>query len=339
MTPDTGQPIEFKVRTQFAGTVRTAIPTDMQAHIAQADAFFDTLPDDAALADQRHAYNAMSTHFLGPRPAEVCVDDVTIPAPSAPLAIRIYNPHGASATEPVLLYVHGGGFWFGDLETHDTIVADLAHRTGLTAIAVDYRRTPDHPFPAARDDAYTAARWIRDHLNARIDPAIIVAGDSCGATLAADIARMAVAKPSGEPRIVGQLLIYPVLGFDFETPSYLDNADAPMLTRETMKHCWAAYLPGGLSDPRASEATPNMQPVPENLAPAAILTAAHDPVCDDGRIYAERLGAAGVPTAFRCDANLPHGHLRARHHCAAAKAAFNWCVAAINLLRPSGDHK
>lgn len=328
--------VTFAARTGVATGPRAPIAPDMRAHIAEADRFFAGLAPDADIGVRRAAYDAMSRHFLGTRPAGISVRDSCFNREDGtPLAVRVYVPRCAEDTpRPVLIYLHGGGFWFGDLDSHDTVVAELAAAAGVVAVAVDYRRTPEHLFPAALGDARTVLRHVAERAlqfggDAR---RIVVAGDSCGGTLAANLAASAAADADG-PQVMGQLLIYPVLGIDFDTPSYRDNADAPMLDRQTMIDCWEGYLPRAMrTADMLAAAVPNLAPVPSGLAPAAILTAAHDPVADDGRIFADRLGAAGIATAYRCDADLPHGHLRARGHCRSAAAAFAWCCEALRAL-------
>ncbi|MEL7089364.1 MAG: alpha/beta hydrolase, partial [Planctomycetota bacterium] len=274
------------------------------------------------------------------RPGGVRVRDVAIERPldalasGAPLGIRVYEPPPQAGTSSgVILYFHGGGFALGDLDSHDTIVADLSAATGLTAVAVDYARVPEHQFPAALQDARTAWLWLTSNTGEiTIDPhRIILAGDSCGATLAANLA-LSAHHPSDQFNPAGQVLIYPVLGADFETSSYRANANAPNLTRAEMIACWDAYLPLSRREEVAKLAIPNRSEVPATLAPAAILTAAHDPVWDDGAVYATRLGGNGIATAYRCDADLPHGHLRARREDPSAQRAFAWICQATRQL-------
>ncbi|MEO1204744.1 MAG: alpha/beta hydrolase [Pseudomonadota bacterium] len=331
----------FSVRTDVPKIARAPLSEAMSAHLAEAATFYACVPEGAAFHETRAAYDAMSRHFSGRRPAGISIHDTTIPRPpetlahASPLGLRIYRSQleTSSLPSPAVLYLHGGGFALGDLESHDTIAADLCAKTGVSVVAVDYARVPEFQFPAALEDTLTAWHWLGENAKAlNIDATrMAVGGDSCGATLAANLAHVASAN-SCIPPPAGQLLIYPVLGIDFDTCSYLANAAAPNLTRDDMIACWTAYLPSDIDAQAKSQGVPNLTFVSPGLAPAAILTAAHDPVCDDGSVYATRLGHAGIPTAFRCDARLPHGHLRARHADATAADAFDWVCAALQLL-------
>ncbi|MEO1281365.1 MAG: alpha/beta hydrolase [Pseudomonadota bacterium] len=316
----------------------------MLEHLRQADAFYTDLPAGASLPQTRGAYDAMSLHFSGERPTNVIVSDVVIARPvtavagGLPLVVRIYQVEAGSqkhsmAGSGALLYFHGGGFALGNLESHDTIVADLCAQTRVPVIAVDYARVPEFAFPAALEDALTAWQWLLQNAESLgADAArLVVGGDSCGATLASNIAHWSsVQVDVVQP--IGQLLIYPVLGVDFETQSYIENAEAPNLTRSDMIGCWDMYLPEDIRARYAETVVPNRAVVTEHIAPAAILTAAHDPVCDDGSVYAAHLGRAGIATAYRCDEDLPHGHLRARRTVPSASAAFHWVCAAANCM-------
>jgi len=303
--------------------------------------FFAGLGSTATWDERRTAYLAMSKAFVPERPPGVASRDELMPTPAAAIRCRIYTPgtrcHDDAAPQPAFVYFHGGGFTYGSIESHDTVVADLVHATGLTAISVDYRLAPEHRCPAALTDAISIFEAI--HANAGglgIDPnRIVLAGDSAGATLAAGTAvRQALCPGAPSPR--GLALIYPVLGLDFETESYHRNEKALMLTRAQMQHYWGAYLGHDVNEPRTGlppGAIPNDVPaLPEGMPPAAITVAAHDPVASDGIVFYRRLSRLqpGSTLDFRPD--LPHGHLRARDVSPSASAAFAWIASAMKRL-------
>jgi acetyl esterase len=225
-----------------------------------------------------------------------------IPGPGGPIAVRIYVPDGADSPKPALVFFHGGGWVRGSLNTHDLACRSLANGAGCIVVSVDYRMAPEHLFPAAVDDCLAATRWVVDNASQLgVDPKrVAVGGDSAGGNLAAVVAQQL------RETVIFQLLIYPVTDRSFETQSYRDNADGYMLTREAMRYYWRTYQPDDslADDPRAS---PLRAADLSGLAPALVITAEYDPLRDEGRAYAERLKAAGVPTAYSEYAGTVHG--------------------------------
>ena len=201
----------------------------------------------------------------------------------------------------------------GDLETHDPVAR--AHAVGAEAIvvSVDYRLAPEHPFPAGVDDCWAALQWVGEHA-AELggDPSrIAVAGDSAGANLAAVMAQLA--RDNGGPSLAFQLLWYPTVTADLSLPSFAENADAPILDRNVIDAFLAWYLPGvDISDPTSAAGHASPRPTPpisRGLAPAYIGTAEHDPLRDDGPVYAKLLSAAGVPVELSNEPTLVHGYV------------------------------
>ena len=174
-------------------------------------------------------------------PEEIATEDRTIPGPAGEIPVRIYTPAG-EGSKPVIVYFHGGGWVIGNLDTVDKPVRSIANRTGAVVVSVDYRLAPEQVYPAAFDDSYAATVWVAEHA-AELDgdPArVAVAGDSAGGNLAAAVAL--AARDRNGPRLVAQLLIYPVTNFDFTTASYEENGEGYLLTRGTMQWFWAHYL-------------------------------------------------------------------------------------------------
>jgi acetyl esterase len=219
------------------------------------------------------------------------VEDAVVPGSG--VRTRVYRPAG-EAPFGCLVLLHGGGWVTGDLDTHDRPARRLANASGCVVVTVDYRRPPEHPFPAPLDDCLEAIRWIhRDARRLGIDPARIgVAGDSAGGNLAA--AACLRARDEGGPDIAFQALIYPVTDAACATPSYDAYRTGYGLRRDTMTWYWDHYL-GGTADGTHPYASPLRAANLGGLPPAFVATAEYDPVRDDGELYAARLAEAGVP--------------------------------------------
>ncbi len=245
---------------------------------------------DLPVADARAAYRLMRP--AAPQIEVAQVEDHRIAGPAGELPVRIYTPHG-NAPFPVCVYFHGGGWVIGDLETADAVCRTLCSLARCAVVSVDYRLAPEHHFPAAVEDCYAATCWVAGNAAALgVDPArLAVAGESAGGNLATVVSQ--IARDRDGPRIVLQVLVYPVIDASFDTPSYRDNADGYLLTRSTMHWFWDNYCP----DP-AERANPHACPSQaknlSNLPSALVMTAEFDPLRDEGERYAERLRAAGV---------------------------------------------
>jgi acetyl esterase len=275
---------------------------------------------EAAARSGRPAYHQLAPKdarqlFLETRPLSTPVPPeigsartLMADGPQGQIPLRLYRPAGvpASTPLPVYVYFHGGGWVIGDLETHDVICRQLTAESGASVISVDYRRAPEHKFPAAADDAWAAVRWIVAHAaELGVDAErLAVGGDSAGGNLAAVVALMA--RDAGGPRIALQVLVYPVTDLGAEAKSYEDFAEGYMLTRESMRWFRAHYLNGkeDAADWRASPLRANSL---AGLPPALIITAGFDPLRDEGEAYAARLRAAGVTVDYVCFGGMIHG--------------------------------
>jgi len=263
------------------------------------------LPPPAARA-------AMRTRLLQGKEAPIGKsEDRKIPGLAGEMAVRIYTPLDAKADVlPGLVFFHGGGFVIGDLETHDDLCRCLANQSGCRVVSVDYRLAPEHPFPAAVDDCYAATKYVADHpAEFGIRGPIAVGGDSAGGNLAAVVAMLA--KTQG-PAIAFQLLIYPVtqLGGP-DMPSMEENAKGYFLERESMQWFTRMYCP----DP-ALHGDPRLSPLRASdvsgLPPAYVVTAGFDPLRDEGKAYADKLDAAGVPVTYVNYPGMIHGFFSLR---------------------------
>ncbi len=257
------------------------------------------------------------------RPVEL-VRDLSFSGPETEVPVRIYRPD-VETPAPTLVFYHGGGWVLGTLDSADDLCRRLARRIGCVVVSVDYRLAPEHRFPAAVDDAYAALSWVHRHADAfGGDPdRLAVAGTSAGGDLAAVTALRAreFADPDG-PRIDRQVLLYPATDCAFDTDSYAENANGPMLTRRDMEWFWDLYLrsPVDAYNPFAS---PLRASDLSDLPPATVVTAGFDPLRDDGVAYAERLTDAGVAVDHRHYPTMCHGFLSLADSVDAADAAFD----------------
>jgi acetyl esterase len=260
------------------------------------------------------------------------VEDLTIPTPAGDIPARLYSP-AAEAVLPVVVYFHGGGWCIGNITSHDGVCRKLAQSSGLTVISVDYRLAPEHPFPAAADDSYAAARWIADHgAELGVDPSrLAVAGDSAGGNLAAVTALLA--RDQGGPTVSFQLLVYPVIDGTMSFPSYKENAEGLLLTARDMAFFYDHYA-GPDTDRKDPKLSPLYAPDLSGLPPALVITAEYDPLRDEGEAYADALQQAGVSArASRYD-GMVHGFFGLEAIVPASAPAMEEAAAALkNALR------
>ena len=277
----------------------------------------------------RAKYTALARCFDQPQPPNVRAEDVMLAGPAGTVPARIYRPRAGRL--PVVMYFHGGGFMLGSPDAFDSLTADLAADIDAVVVSVDYRLTPEHRFPAAFDDSLQAVRAIAaraDELD--LDLArLVLAGDSSGGNLAAAVA--IALRDSGDVAVRGQVLIYPMLGIDFDTESCRLHADAPMLKRATAMALAGLYFPHGRknADWRVAPLTADRL---EDLPPAFITVAETDPLRDDGILYATRLAEAGVPCVLSRATGLVHSWLRARGMSTAAGNEYRRTVREMRAM-------
>ena len=232
--------------------------------------------------------------------------DGQLPGPDGNIFYRVYAPDEAEDTVlPGLVFFHGGGMVAGGIETHDTICRALVHESRCRLIAIDYRLAPEHPFPAAVDDAIAATNWISAHAAALgIDPAkLVIAGDSAGATLAAIVCQTAA--HDGRPAIALQCLICPVLDFGTASISREEFAEGYLIDKATLAMDLAHYLPEG-TDPANQRVSPLRADSLAGQPPAIIHTAEFDPLRDEGDAYALKLRESGVDVTHVCHDGMLH---------------------------------
>jgi acetyl esterase len=250
---------------------------------------------------------------LGAGPPEEIfgVDDRTIPGPAGLIPVRVYTPVAAEAALPGVVYLHGGGWVFMGIDTHDSICRRLAKESGAVVVSVEYRLAPEDPFPAPLEDCYAATRWVVDHAtDFDIDPArVAVAGDSAGGNLAAAVTLRA--RAAEEPALVAQALIYPVTDASFDTASYAANGKGMLLEESSMRWFWDLYL-GPDGDPDDAYASVLRAADLADLPPALVVTAEYDPLRDEGEAYGHRLDGFDVPTTVTRYDGVIHGFLGMR---------------------------
>lgn len=287
--------------------------------------------DSLEIAAQRRSYSRMCEAFTPTRPTDLEVKDFRL----ADVSVRSYRPHHLSLEHPApcVLYLHGGGWVVGDLDSHDFLTAALAVDLNAVVIAVDYRLAPEHPFPAGFGDCL--AVWHALQIQAQrldIDPhRIAIAGDSAGGNLASAVCL--ALREAGERQPVGQALVYPGLGGADDLPSRSECFDAPLLSTADLGFYRQLYM-------KESERSPYAMPLQASdfrgLAPAFIAVAQFDPLRDDGVCYERALREAGVTTEFDPGLGLVHGSLRGKGQVPEVDALYQRLVTALlGFLRHS----
>jgi acetyl esterase len=276
---------------------------------------FGLRPLNAGTPEEARRLLRMATVDVRLLGAEIAVGEVeerTVPGPGGRLRLRTYRPPGRrSVRRPTIVFLHGGGFVIGDLDTHDQLCRSLCRDVGAVVVSVAYRLAPEHPFPAAVEDAVAATGWAADHV-ARLGGdrrRLAVAGDSAGGNLAAVVAqawRDGAAGP--RPPLAAQLLIYPAVDLVDDGgrryPSRIEHAEGYLLDGDDLRWFGAHYLDG--ADPRDPRASP-LRGTLTGLPPTVIVTAEFDPLRDEAEAYAEALVTSGVEVERRRFAGLVHG--------------------------------
>jgi len=246
--------------------------------------------------EEARGFTAAMRELIGPGPDVKKSYDVQVPTPDDDhITVRVLVPEGE--IQALVVYYHGGGWVIGNIDEFDHLTRILANQLKAAVVNVEYRLAPEHRYPAAADDAWTAMQWASDHMTEIAGSAVplVVMGDSAGGNLSAVVAQKA---RSAGLEVASQVLIYPVTDADLDNSSYTEPENQLLLSRESMIWFWDHYAP----DP-ASRLNPDASPIKADdltgLAPAIVLTAEHDPLRDEGEAYADRLREAGVPVEHR----------------------------------------
>ncbi len=280
------------------------------------------------IEEARRTFDRLRLTLGGPPAPVGATEALVLPGPDGEIRARLYVPEGeGDRLTPGLIFFHGGGWVFGNLESHDGVCRALCREARVRVLAVDYRLAPEHRFPAAVEDAVAATEWASSHAaTLGIDPVrLAVGGDSAGGNLAAVVALHA--REHG-PALRFQLLIYPATDTRTDTRSYEANATGYSLERETMVWFFDQVAPEA-----ADRADPRLAPLRAashaGLPPALVVTAGFDPLRDDGTAYAEALRRAGTPVTLAENPGLIHGFVGLGAVCDAGSASLSAIASAL----------
>ena len=285
--------------------------------------------------EARASYRSRRAFTQPDAPEVFKVEDKLVSANGVSVPVRVYHPHAAPShsTLPGLVYLHGGGWTIGDLDTHDVLCRSLCLQAGIVVVAVDYRMGPEHKFPAAYDDSVAAFNWtVAQAASLGIDASrIAIGGDSAGGNLAA-AACLGLRGQSVQPAF--QLLIYPATIMWQDTPSYHANGKGYMLTKESIAYYTESYL-RNREDAKDWRASPQLAESHAGLPPAFVMTAGFDPLRDEGLMYANALTKAGVSSQYICFERQIHGFITMGRVMQEANTAVSLCASALkaNLHR------
>jgi acetyl esterase/lipase len=334
----------FLTSTVFLASLFFAVPsvhaqdmakptTEMQAVLDKLAALgakpFSTLsvPEartQASPADAAHAVQWDKRVSSNPE-AQVTTKDIMIPSAEGGLAARVYVPGGAGPF-PVVVYYHGGGWVVADINVYDGAPRALSLGTNAIVVSVEYRHAPEHKFPTAHDDAWTAYKWVVENiheLNGNSDK-IAVAGESAGGNLAANVALMAKEQKTKQP--LHQLLVYPVAGNDMNTPSYKENANAKPLGKPDMEW-FVKNTVSSMDDTKDPRINLNGRSDLAGVAPATVILAQIDPLRSDGETYVAKLKEAGVAVDMKVFNGVTHEFFGMGKVVPEAKQALDLAVA------------
>ena len=277
--------------------------------------------------DDARVMAAQLAGLFGPAPDTARSEWFNIEVDGHPVGLHLLAPSDPAG---IILYFHGGGWVFGSAQDSEGLGRSLVEASGCAVVLVDYRLAPEHPFPAAIQDADAALRWAHEELPAAIGKhlPIVVAGDSAGGNIAAVLALRA---RGGSTAIAGQLLIYPVTDADFETPSYMEHGQGALLDRTSMKWFWDCYLPD-VSRRLDPNAAPLRAADLHGLPPAIIITAEYDPLLSEARSFARALAMADVPVVERHFDEMAHGFISLASVVDEAHEAIGFAGAEIRRL-------
>jgi acetyl esterase len=280
----------------------------------------------------RRGWEEYAARMQRPYPSGMTIQDLSLPTPGAGVSgsvpIRLYRPAQAPASSPCIVYLHGGAFTKGNLDSGDPIAWGISDITSLVVVSVDYRLAPEHPFPCGVEDCYAVLLALSKHGNDYgIDGSrLAVWGDSAGGNMAAAVCLMA--RDRGEPTIRAQAINYAALTDDVTTPSYRLYGNAPVSTA-SVDRAWNLYLGAGRPTSNGYAAPLKAKDL-KNLPPAHVHLAEFDCLADDSRAYADRLAQAGNEVVLRTAPRMIHGYLRARFFGPDALAEF---TAPCNFLK------
>ncbi len=258
------------------------------------------------------------------------IRDVSVHGPAGDIAVRLYRPSSMSGPVPTLVYAHGGGFVFCDIDSHDGLCRSLANLIPAVVVSVAYRLAPEARWPAAAEDVFAVTQWAARNADALGGAVrrVVVGGDSAGGNLAAVASLMA--RDLGAPDIAAQLLLYPMIAPNFDTDSYRLFGKGFYNPKPALQWYWDQYVPSPADreHPYASPLNAELRGLP----PAVMVIAGHDPLCDEGLAYSDALQDAGVATSRLCYDGGIHGFMTMPMLDLAQRARVEACRALSTLL-------
>ena len=282
--------------------------------------------------EARESYRSRRSFTQPDAPEVFKVEDKVASANGLNVPVRVYRPHAAQSqkTLPGLVYLHGGGWTIGDLDTHDVLCRSLCQEAQVVVVSVDYRMGPEHKFPAAYEDTVAAFNWTVSHAESLgIDPQrLAIGGDSAGGNLSAAACIGLRDNPEVSVQPAHQLLIYPATIMWQDTPSYHANGKDYMLTKESIAYYTENYL-SRRADAKDWRASPQLAQSHKNLPPAFVMTAGFDPLRDEGLMYADALSKAGVFTQYVCFERQIHGFITMGRVMQEANTAVSLCASVL----------
>lgn len=309
--------------TPFTSNYENLLDKEVLAFITKTKGFFPANATALSIGEQRALYNDMCRAFTQ-QPAKA-VERKEYLLSERDVPVREYRTELKNNNLPIVIYYHGGGFVVGDLNSHDDVCASICAFTDFKVISVDYKLAPEFKHPQAFDDAYAVFQTVAMNTT----QAVLVVGDSAGATLAASVSSMA---RNNKKQPAAQVLIYPYLGSPNNCGSYVEHAEAPMLSTSDMKYYDQMRIDSSQAPPDDETFAPLWSTDFKGLPPTAIFAAQCDPLCDDGDIYAKHIRSAGGKAHCTIEPGLVHGYLRARHSATRAKESFERILLAIQTM-------
>jgi acetyl esterase len=282
----------------------------------------------------RFYYREKTARLGGPAAAMAEVRDLKTSGPAGDIPLRLYRPEGVTEPGPALIYIHGGGWVIGDLDSHDKVCRGISAKTPCRVVAVDYRLAPEHPFPEGLNDVIAAVAWIAGHAaSLGIDKdRLAIGGDSAGGSMSA--VACLNAREQG-PALRAQVLIYPSTDSTPEVrlwPSRVQNAQIPPLTADALRWFSTKYITTDSVDRRDWRLSPLHAESLAGLPAALVITAEYDPLRDEGKAYADRLNASGVPALHVDFPGQIHGFIEFGGLLSAAGAAIDEIAAFLRAL-------
>ncbi|MGB7334676.1 MAG: alpha/beta hydrolase [Salaquimonas sp.] len=311
-------------RTDYPEKYTSLIDDEVWAFIDRSDSFYPPDTAEKSVEQQREVYNRLCASFHAGYPEGVTATDCSIQTDTHAIPTRSYRLTGTKSGITVVYY-HGGGYVVGGLDSHDDVCAEICGRTGYDVVSVDYRLSPEHNYPKDFEDALDAFKGIADFCNSPI----VLCGDSAGANICAAVSH---ATKNSDVKPIGQVLIYGAFGSKLDQGTFIEHAEAPMITTKDTKF-YKTIRTGGNSELfKEPTCAPLNADSFEGLPPTVLLSAECDPLSGDSGDYHEAILAAGGKSSWVNEKGLVHGYLRARNMSTRARDSFTRIVDAVSAL-------